>query len=309
MIVKIGETKTQSLRDCTLNGVVFNVYLSAAVAGTAITLTDWLPQNVQVNTILSRNGKDTRITGDNLNILGLYSSLNYGISQWLNGTTLVANAPGVTQIQLMSVLIHFGEHINVKGDDSMDIQVQLTSAAFGATISGAVSYIEFNPNFSIGYEYGTPRIVAKVVQANIPSEKYAFGNGVIKAAFLNFDQTDYTNQLITSAQINSKQLSNSYDWFDCINRDLNDVVSPVRSQYFAANPLSPMSFVLHCGTKDNKMVLDGCSISAAYLAGNINAGKNYWVATMMEITKDLVVKAENRATKHAKENIAALPTK
>lgn len=322
MIVSAGETKDIDVKESSVDGVVINVYMKHGTANTAIALSDFIPQLATLKTTLSRNKRNYIITQDNLQILGLYSSMNYGLEAWYRGNVITYPASGIKSDKVISLVVPFGNVMNIKQGDILNIQMILGTGVFASGIDAGVSYIEFKPRFAIGYETGTPSIRSKVVQANIPQEQYYLGDGIVKASFLNFDKdTIASPTVITSCDIASDQLRESRNWYDLFNLDRNVYTSPVQNLRYAATQPAlsdealpyvkkyPQSFILHVGTKDNHSMLDNCVLTISYNQSNVAAGQNYVVWTSYEMSKDLLAKAHNRALKHQQEAIDKMPEK
>jgi len=317
MIIKLGETKPQQLRQSSISGVILNVYIKADVANTALVAADFLPQELMLKVNLSRNKANKTVCQDNLKILGLYSALNYGINSWYRGNVLTYPAVGIKEEKLISVMVMFGQAINVKNDDELTIECTAGRGIFSAAVDQGVSYVEFNPMFARGYEWGTPKINAKVVQQNITNEKYSFGDNVVKLAFLNFDQDSLANQVITSINVMSDQYRASLNFYDLLNIHWNHNVYPTVQYRFgntqpvtAGNeafpylPKYPQSVVIAVGDENNN--LDNCQVDASFNSANVNASQNYFVGTTLDMTAETVTKAEIRSVKHQQEKAIQL---
>lgn len=322
MIVKVAETKENTFKDSTIDGILFNVYMLADAVNVPIVAADFLPQNVIVKCILYRNKEEITIVQNNLMILGLYSSLNYGINNWARGNVIVYPGVATASSKLISLFMDFGGPINVKEDDELYIEVTVGQTAFSSAMDLGVSFVEFNPNFAIGYEFGTPMIKSKVVQAQENSQKFSIGDNCIKLAFLNFDLDNISTQAIVTASVQSDQWQVSLNFFDLLNRHWNRLVSPtieyrygntqpvtVGNQAFPYLPLYPQSVIIHVGEKENPKDIDNCLLDLSLNGEFVNASQNYVVSTVFRGTKSLVARAERRMQKHQMEKIATLPDK
>lgn len=318
MIVKLGETKNLTVKESTVDGILCNIYAMAAAVNTSLVAADFLKQEVTLKVILKRDKANKVIAQDNLLVLGLFSALNYGEQEWSKGTTLVYKDVAVKEQRLQTLYIPFGGPINIKGTDELIVEMVVGRAAFGANVDAGVSYIEFNPNYAIGYEYGTPMIKAEVLQANITKQKFSLGDNVTKIAFLNFDQTGLDSQVINSLQLSSDKVDMSLNFFDLFNRHRTVLLPPsIQHRYFGTLPSTteafqglpdfPQSVIVHASDINRNIELDNCSVDISTNSANVAASQNYLVWICYETTQEMIQKAENRREKHTVEKLGAIP--
>lgn len=321
MIARLGETTKLESRDMTTDGILVNIYLKAAAVNVSLSaLTDFLAKEVTIKSTLYRNKKLTGICVDNLLILGIYSSLNYNMPGFYRGNVITYKDVAVKEEMLVQAFIHYGGCINIKGDDEFSTEVLVGRGVFSSNIDSSVSQVEFSQNRAIGYEIGTPTIRSQVVTPNQTNDNYSLGDNVTKLAFLQLDKDNISSPALVSVQISSTQYSANLNFFDTLNRHWNYLTSPVinwrygntqpvtaGNEAFPYLPKFPQTVMLHVGTKDSKTYLDNCQIAANFNSANINAGMNYFVATSLEMSQELIVKAQERQQKHAEEKVAGTP--
>jgi len=322
MNVKVGETKENTFKDATIDGMLFNIYMRNLTANDAIIFSDFLPQYVLLKVILYRDKQEITIVQNNLKILGTYSALNYGMAQWNRGTIITYPAGGVFSDKFISLFVDFGGNINVKEDDELYCEVTVAANAFNPRMNTGVSYVEFNPNYSIGYERYTPQIKSKVVQANENSQKFSIGDNCTKLAFLNFDLDNIQNQAIVTASVSSTQYSASLNFFDLLTRHWNALVAPAinlrygntqpvtgGNQAFPYLPDYPQSVIIHAGGRDMIKELDNCQIDLSLNGPNVAASQNYVVSTVGITSQRLLARAAQRELKHEQEKMGSLAAK
>lgn len=324
MNAKLGETTKLTIREQSVEGVFLNIFLQASAVNTSlVAITDFISKEVSLKTTLMRNNKGKEMISDNLEILGIYSALNYSINSWYKGNVLRYKDVAIKEQLLISLYVPFGGIVNVKGSDNMTIEVTVGRAVFGANVDAGVSFVEFDYKNGIGYEMGVPVTRSQVVSEGVTSDKYSFGDNISKLAFINLDKTDIENNVITTLNLDSVQLSQSMNFFTLLNNYWNALVSPVINYRYGATqpftvaapgtsaqpflPAYPQSVMIFCGTKDTTKYLDNCTVGAQYNSANVAAGKNYFVSTSIELTQESIEKAYERAEKHSAEKASTLP--
>lgn len=310
MTIKIGENKSLTLNNMTTDGILFNIYLKATTVNVAILPADFVAQEVSLKVELKRAGGNMNIISDNMQIVGMYSALQYGIDAWVNGNILTAAAAAVKEDRIISVFVPFGGPINLKGTDELAIQVLAGRACFSAAIDGAISYIEFNAHPAVGYEFGTPQLISQVVQANITQERYSIGDFVTKLVFLNFDQTTIATPVINNVMISSDKWNFQANFYDVLNHNMN-CNTPAIINYGATAtslPTNPQCFVFWATPKNINEELSNVQVQASYNGGVVNASKNFWVATRFKMSSEQLAKAQQMMAKHRSENIAKVAT-
>lgn len=324
MNAKLGETVKLTVREQSVEGVFFNVFCQAAAVNTTLNaLTDFISKEVSLKCTLMRGNKGKEMISDNLQILGIYSSLNYGLNNWYKGNVIRYKDVAVKEQLLISLYVPFGGIVNVKGSDILTVEVTCGLNVFGANIDSGVSFVEFDYRNGIGYEMGVPVIRSQVVTAGVTQDKYSFGDNITKLMFINLDKTDIENNVITTLTLDSVQLSQSMNFFTLLNNFWNCLVSPViQYRYGATQPFTtaapgtsaqpflpayPQSVVIFAGTKDTISYIDNTTVAAQFNSEDVASGKNYFVSTTIELNQEAIMKANERAEKHASQKESTLP--
>lgn len=320
MIVHAGENKPMEIRGNTVDGILFNVWMKSASINTNLNAADFISSNMTIKATLVRNKQPIVICQDNLQVLGVFAALSYGAPDWLFGNRLQNGTGGAYGYYLLSLRIPFGGPINVKGDDLLLLEGIASPGVFSSDCDITASYVEFNPDFAKGYEMGTPQIQTMVVQTNTTNQKFDCGTNVGKIVLINLDKTNINldQQVVSSVQLASKEISAMWNWYDIFNRHRNNFTSPTVKYQTAADatltpvyvpyvPLLPQSFVLHAGTKDRPELLNDVAVNLVTNSANVNASQNYVAWNKYTITQELQARAFERARKHDYERLAAMP--
>ena len=88
MVVTRQENKTLTIKEQSVDGILIYVMLVGATVDQALVASDFTPSEVNLKTILYRNKQQIVITQDNLQILGLYSALQFGLNGWYRGNVV-----------------------------------------------------------------------------------------------------------------------------------------------------------------------------------------------------------------------------
>lgn len=321
MIVNQGETKELTIRNRTIDGIMINIVLTGDTLDTAITIANLLTQNITVKATLKREKSVKVLMQNNLRILGLYSTLNYGQTDWTRGNVMTYDAAGAFETRLLSLFIPLGGFLNIKGTDEFVIEFVVAQGTFGATINSTSSYLEFNPHYAVGYETGIPYIYSSVVQQNITQQEFSLGDNVTKIMLINFDQNGYTDatQVIQTVQLTSDKLDASYNNYDLFNIHRNVFTSPIINRRYAATqpaltdqalpylPDFPQSYILFAGKNGEVSSLDSTTVYASFNGALVAASQNYVVWSAFETSLKLLERARLRKEKHIYEKLQSLP--
>lgn len=312
MLVRQGENRSESVSGKTLNGLFINAFLAGATNNVPISDTSFAsgngfdPSNVNLKVILTRREKDYVIVHDNLGILAHYQTIKNGGSEWFKGTILQAHGTSAKQQVVRTLFLDFGGHINLDGSDKLTFELSVNRNTFGSEVDANSSYIQVQSAFSIGKEQGIPQTRTRNIQANSVSENFVLGNNLMKFAVINVDSTPVTQQIVTNVAITSDRYKQSFTFNDLVN---------LQNRWYAPQPYAkhggqvatiervfPQTFLIHDGE-----LISQAAIDMTFDGSKVSASKNFVVQTNLLSSKEIVLKAAQRAEKHAIENIQALP--
>lgn len=303
MNIKHRETNNVSFRSMTLNGFSFKMFInpdggSAQAGSTAIDFSKYT-----VKLILNRDGGSYIIASDNLQILGLASTLNtagqLAFNQGANHYINLGN-----NASLLFFNLSLGGHVRLKDNDELYVEVQ-DQGAIGAGYQGA-SYLEVKPLQSIGYETFIPMIQSKNIQAGTTSQQYSLGDNVIRTVLLNFDKTSFAANVVNSIGISSDKINDSFTFADLIDFKLSSFATGPQNLAAEESAVieSDQSFVI----TDFNNVYNKLLLNCQFNGGNVAASQNYIVFWSYLTSKGIIADAQDLAAKHDAINTAAIPT-
>ena len=296
MLVKHLEIKNQSYRNIKLNGISVMAFLNG-LANAGSTSVDFSKSTLQC--WLVRNGKTHVIYSGNLKVIGLASSLDT-LNQ-LSFATTQSNAAQLTggQQALVSFEIPFGGPVDLHGDDEIYIEVQNNAGLFTDGDLEASSYLEITPIKCYGVERFIPQIKTWVIQANEQQNQYMIGDNLIRLAFLNYDKTNYTQNVINNLIFTSDRLDETYTFAKLIARK----ITRMGKQLIPVNPdisigiQEDQSFMV----TDFNEEYDGVQLDAQFNGANVAAGQNYFVAWTYYTDWTILNAAAAKDEKHAEK--------
>lgn len=316
MIVKAGESRQDTLRSGTYDGITFIANIQAAAVNTAIAASDYNPGAVSVKTLLKRKNKTHVIFQDTLLLLGTFNSLLKGYDQFVNGIQKVYHGAATKAIKLRPVTLKFGSPIRINSGDELFIEVTPAAAGtWGAGADASVSYIEFYGNPCVGYEFGIPSTIAEVVQATTSKQSFNPGNGIVDLSILNFDKDTHTNEVVSTFQLSSDRLDLSMSFNQLLAHHMQqyDEVAAWRTgttlpttlagqDVFRGLDFIPQSFVITKSTE-----LAQVRVDVSFNSANVAASQNYIVYRQIQTDRKTIIDGVNRQQKHTNENFKALP--
>jgi hypothetical protein len=317
MIIRKSESRQQTVRSNTIDGLNLDIYLSAAAVNTAIGVNDFDPRQVNLKVLLKRNKRTYTLMQDNLLILGTFNSLLKGHHEFQNGWYVIAPAANAKAVQIRTVKICLGGHVNLKNDDEIFVEVTIGSGAFSANLDDTNCYVECDVNYSIGYEGGVMYTVSEVIQANSSKQAFNPGDNVVSLALLNFSEDNFVNQVVTNLQFSSDRLDFSHNFFQLLNRHVQQFGCNPNYRYghtipidesnpsdkaFKWLPVYPQSFQLLHEEEVDKLVVD-----ISFNGSLVQASQNYLVYRRYETDIVTVAKAQQMDVKHTKEKLDKLP--
>ncbi|MET3979984.1 hypothetical protein ABIB62_002673 [Mucilaginibacter sp. UYP25] len=287
MQIKHLEIKNQTLQNIKFDAISVKAMLNG-LGDAGSQQVDFSKANIQV--ILTRDSTPHVIMQSNLKILGLASTLNT-----LNQAAFAAGAPIAEQLvngqsSMVSFNIPLGGVIDLHGEDTIYVEVQTNSGLFLNPALEAASYLEVKPMKCYGVEKMIPRIRAMVIQQNEASNQYMVGNNLIRLALLNFDKTDFKNNVVNNVVFSSDRLDDTYNFSDLIAKKQSQFGNQLISN--AANDIAALiqndqSFLL----TDFHHEFDAVTLDISFNAPNVTAASNYIVTWNYDTDWTIIEKA------------------
>ncbi|MEB0260747.1 MULTISPECIES: hypothetical protein [unclassified Mucilaginibacter] len=287
MQIKHLEIKNQTLQNIKFDAISVKAMLNG-VGDAGSQQVDFSKANIQV--ILNRDNKPHVIMQSNLKILGLASTLNT-----LNQAAFATGAPIAEQLvngqsSMISFNIPLGGVIDLHGGDTIYVEVQTNSGLFLNPSLEAASYLEVKPMKCYGVEKMIPRIRAMVIQQNEASNQYMVGDNLIRLALLNFDKTDFKNNVVNNVVFSSDRLDDTFNFSDLIAKKQSQFGNQLISN--SANDIAALiqndqSFLL----TDFNQEFDAVTLDISFNAPNVTAATNYIVTWNYDTDWTIIEKA------------------
>lgn len=320
MIVSQGQNKSEIYESGTYNGLMFNCYLIAAVANTALVNADFLPEYVSVKVQLLRNGNLIDMMNDNAKVLSYHNMINNNFSLIYNGIDAVYPAAGVSAIKWRSAFLRFGSPVCVGRGEKLIVTINFNATALSAAAS-ATSYIDFYAKPTIGYEWGVGITKARVVQANITNEQYPLGDNLLCANFLNLDQNTMNPLVVSTIQLQSDRLTRNLQAYEFYIEQQIGFENSRSVRYITgvtAATLPPaiseaLNYLPQCARLFGAMpdsttekrfpkITTKASAMITYNGANVNASQNFVVDTSLIINEQNMMLTQKKMATHLVEN-------
>ncbi len=259
--------------------------------------------SVQMKCILRRNGREHIIFADNLQVLALESMFFTSIECLQHPGYLSLMSGSISSLPYtygQHLLIDLKSPINLQGDDTLSLEVAVTSAwlpspAMLSFASG--STIEMVWREAIGVETFIPVIRSKYIQAGISKVDEAIGDDITSLAFIN-TQGASPGSFLTDATAIIQQMTITSDRYN-INDTLDRMIARRRAQFETQgiSDLHGFSFVLipegEC---------DQVKVSLQMNALNVLVSKNVLVWRTYIVDKTTVARSARMHEKHDRRN-------
>jgi len=301
MIIRNRETQTENVRNQTVNGLSVKGFLITS-SGTPTSANIDFEQCV-VKIVLNRNGTQDIILQDDLKKLGLASNVDM-LAQYAFSTTPITVGSDLGALICFS--IPFGGHINLKNDDYLFVEVTNLKDLFTSNAQ-STSYIETKLIKSVGYEEFIPQISSKVIQANESTRKYDLGDNVKRAVILNYDKTDFTDNVVQNITISSDRYNENLTFPDLvlskINRFGKQLLPSASNSDISTGLQEDQSFVL----MDFHQHFNGVELDIKFSPAQVVQGNNVIVYWTYRTDAGILQKAQNLQAKHVQKAIDAIP--
>ena len=296
MDIRVGEIRTLEAKSVTLNGFIAAIYINTIDGIYPTGANMFQPELMQVRAVLTRGGKQTTLYNLNLRELKAkdffythrFPTLLIGHGLYGNGKAIEAERFG---LGLM----------NLKGEDKIELEVELKAGFFDVECSLANSYVRIEPFKAIGIEYSIPVTTAIILEPNIETTKLVLGNGISKVLFYAKDSIDTPidgQQAIASMAVRCDKINRLEKYIDLINRRYDEFHTQEEGFLRGEN------IMLHDG-----QILNNLEIDLDYLAGKIT-GSKYKILITREVTSaEQLAVAEATNNEHAYENAVAMGVK
>lgn len=224
--VQFGATKTQYISNCDIRQLNLDFFcqhdtVNSDFAGVIVDF-----NKVKVKITLCRADKNFTLYSGPIviphNLSNFYSQL---WNEQLNTGTTYYNqlqAKGLaTKLQcLISTRIDLGGFINLRGNDELQIEYNLSSGSYNASIETGVSQLYVSPMLESGVEWFTPYISQYNIQASDNSAQQVLGNNVYSVMLINTDKTTdlYSSQVFQSMNLSADGGNMNLNWYQLVGQ-------------------------------------------------------------------------------------------
>ena len=296
VLVNIGEKKSLTFSSTDVRGVnltSYNVGVNGPGGGGTgdpnVVGIDW--SRVYINVVLNQNGKSTQICATSVKPLAqhlnfLNSTFDYSANAQAQGRYTELEPP----TSIAQALLDFGSVINLRGDDSLVVELRVQSDAVSEQFS-LTSYVEADVIDGVGLQYVTPKFETFAINGGESKFSHSLGENVSAVTLQNIATRPTTSFSFTPWQ-NARLFSDRYN----VNDDWGQLWSK-RNSLFEVRTERYQSFVLSLETTDDTQVqLDLFPL-------NNRTNENYLCYSSFDVCKTLVGEASRRAKKHEAKTI------
>jgi hypothetical protein len=274
---------TLNVQNKSVNGLRFAVQLQAAVANTPIVNPNtvaFVPSNVKVLVNLMRAGKKHRIAESTLDVLAREGSIRNAGWDVIAGTqnlVLRAAAAGVFERRLLPYEINFHSGIVLRGDDTLEVQLQTNGSTYAAAMDQTNSQIEFSEIQCDCEEYGIPKFDIRAVNTGDNIHNVQMADNVKSVTFVNLNATDVleANAVISTVNISGPDINANLSYWELLaqrNNDLEFVAGAV------ANTTSRAQSFVICEGND----LDDLNVTINLNSAAVLGAQNWVVVRYLE---------------------------
>lgn len=242
-------------------------------------------------------GKQVTIANTQLLLLAVYSSLrspriqlvhpNYNLS-----VTKIEKDTSVKGVQVKVFDIYFGSPIDCSSENELELSATSTSVwtAGGSTYGDTSnSSITIEPFYTYEPMIGVPQIDVKTVQASESNNTYSFGSNVAFSAFVNLDKKSNA-PVISSLSLSSNQLNESYTSDQLYNLSLSKLGRSIAIDFSSATPANLYNSPIILA--NDGILYNNVSYDVSFNSSNVNAGQNFFMATTLTCTPEILRKAQ-----------------
>jgi hypothetical protein len=314
MIVRTGESQRLDITSGKIGGITIYINATASAINHEIVPGDINTALFQCITTLSRGGKQYVIHNDNLKNLGTYYMRKNAYERFLNGLDVLwtTGADGNTNQKYLVADIMFRSPIHLGTGDKLSMQFTNNTGMFGANINTAVSYVDFLPVPSTGYEFGIPMFQSLVIQTNAQSQNGVNAENVKHVEFINYDQTNITNQVLTNIALGSDKVQYSATFPELLAADQRKYPNNKPYRFSTASLTAPVGVSMALDWLPQSVSIfdaDGTSLNACVVnlnfnPANVNASQNWLMWDMLYVDPAHAAKSIQRMANQFKANIA-----
>lgn len=305
-----GVIDVLKIKNKSVTGIKFNHYITAAVANTANANApvDWSKIHVDID--VNQDGKVVSIFSGKLAILinaATFGSQDFSYLAPVSGSlnkklVTLANGVGVKEKAQNGFWFYFGDIINLKGGDSIEVSVDMDSDVYESNSDSSASWMDVQEIEGVGRQISIPQWKWKPITDNDESPQFHLGNNVLDVTIVNLDKSSIlkSDAIVDKVTLQSDKLYLKEEFEDLLT--LRDTQFP-----YGVNPSSigqTFKIVKMDGTGTD---LDDVKVEIEINdLNNVSASKNYLVWKTYYTSDNIIIRNQNLYEKHTKKNIAKL---
>lgn len=302
MNIQPNRTKTLVIQNKKVKGFTFASNIIHGTINTDLANSDFLPENIIISLKLERNGKTHTLLGQgNLKVLHLATNFYAGSFEKSAANMAAAAATvllekGVSAYEKWLFELSFNFHgvIDLKGRDTLTLEVNYQSAAVSANVNQTTSFMEVNEvTDQWAYEEFTPTWDITTIQGSESKIEKTFSN-LRDLYLINIDKTGILDADAVATQIALTSKMQSYV-------DTYATALTKRMQKFPTKATSDarlQSFDLYDGD-----VSPEANLVLTLTSGNVTANKNFIVGCTAYTSARLLENASARQDAHTAKKL------
>jgi len=288
------------LRNGNFSGLNFNHFLTAATSGAALTTptVDW--SEIHVTAKLFQDGLTETIYNGKLYPLLKAATLRTAEQELINenssthaNITRLANATGVKQLANMGVKWYWGETINLRGGDKIEVAIDMDSNVYHATADSTASYLDCDGINGVGLQKTIPKWNTEPINSTEENPAWDLGNNITMISVVNLDKTSILDAaaIIDKVTLTSDRLKEKRNYEDLLQERVG------RYSTLAQSTDRQQSFELF-NSADGTAELDKVKLELDVNVSAITTSKNYVVTRAFVTHSKIIKRAQVRNQKH-----------
>lgn len=297
-----GVVDVLKIKNKSVTGIKFNHYITAAVANTANANTpvDW--SKIHVDIEVNQDGKKIILFSGKLAILinaATFGTTDFTYLSPVSGVAnkklvTLANGVGVKEKAQIGFWFYFGDIINLKGGDSIEVSVDMDSDVYEANTDSSASWMDVQEIEGVGRQVSIPQWMWKPITDNDESPQFHLGNNVLDVTLVNLDKSSIlkADAVVDKITLQSDKLY--------LKEEFEDLLTLRNTQFpFGVSP-SDLGQTFKIAKMDGSGTdLDDVKVEIEINdLTNVTASKNYLVWKTYYTSDAIIIRNQNLAKKH-----------
>jgi hypothetical protein len=295
LLVNLGEKKSLTFKSTDIRGVDLVSYNVQDNTGEGrgqgdpnVEGIDW--SRVYINITLNQGGHSHTIAATSVKPLAQHLNYLSNEFRYCANEQMVSDYDGDTKIG--GATLDFGGVINLRGEDSLVVEIRVQSDCVNTNWSTTASYIEMDGLEGVGLQYTTPIFKTFAINGGESKFSHSIGENTTAVSIQNISSSPSTDKAYSPWQ-NARLFSDRFN----TNDDWGQLWSKRVSLFESAQDTRYQSFVISLETTDDTQIqLDLFPL-------NNQTNENYVCYSQFLTNATIVRDASRRAKKHAEKSI------